>query len=208
MSRPPRAWTDPVGLYRPGDTALHAAPVGLKLAALAALGVAVVVVRGPWPALAALGLAVGAAVVARLPWRATAAGLAPVMLTALLLGGYQAWQRGPALGVAVAADLLSVVVAATVVTATTPVDVLLDLLVRALGPLRRVGVDPEAVALTVALMLRTIPALGRLFVEVRDAARARGLERAPRAVLVPFAVRTVGRARATGEALAARGLGD
>ena len=208
MSPSPRAWTDPVGLYRPGDTPLHAAPVGPKLALLAALGVAVVIVRGPWLALAALGLALGAGVVARLPWRATATGLAPVALTAVVLGGYQTWQRGPALGVEVAADLLSVVVAATVVTATTPVDALLDLLVGALRPLRRVGVDPQAVALAVALMLRTVPALGRLFAEVRDAARARGLERSPRAVLVPFAVRTVGRARATGEALAARGLGD
>ena len=129
-------------------------------------------------------------------------------LTALALGAYQAWQRGPALGVEVAADLLAVVVAATVVTGTTPVDVLLDLLVRALRPFRRLGVDPDAVALAVALMLRTIPALGRLFTEVRDAARARGLERSPRAALVPFAVRAVGRARLTGEALAARGIGD
>jgi len=206
--RQPRAWADPVGLYRPGRSPVHRAPVGLKLALLAALGVAVVVVRGPWSALAAVGLAAAAGVLARLPWRATAAGLAPVTVTAALLGLYQAWQRGPALGVEVAADLLAVVVAATVVTGTTPVDVLLDLLVRAVTPLRRVGVDPEAVALAVALMLRTIPALGRLFVEVRDAARARGLERSPRAALVPFAVRTVGRARVVGEALAARGLGD
>lgn len=203
-----RAWTDPVGLYRPGTTLLHRTPVGAKLALLCALGVAVVVLRGPWPALAALGLAVAAGVVARLPWRATASGLVPVALTAALLGAYQAWQRGPALGVEVAADLLAVVLAATVVTATTAVDVLLDLLVRAVRPLRRVGVDPEAVALAVALMLRTIPALGRLFTEVRDAARARGLDRSPRAHLVPFAVRTVGRARATGDALAARGMGD
>lgn len=208
MSRAPRAWSDPVGLYRPGTTLLHRAPVGLKLVVLAALGVAVVVLRGPWPAVAALGLAVAAGLLARLPWRATAAGLAPVTVTAVLLGAYQSWQRGPALGVEVAADLLAVVVAATVVTGTTPVDVLLDLVVRCVRPLRRVGVDPEAVALALALMLRTIPALGRLFTEVRDAARARGLERSPRAVLVPFAVRTVGRAQVTGEALAARALGD
>jgi len=44
--------------------------------------------------------------------------------------------------------------------------------------------------------------------ESRDAARARGLDRDPRAVVVPAAVRAVGHARRTGEALAARGLGD
>ena len=41
--------------------------------------------------------------------------------------------------------------------------------------------------------------------ETRDAARARGLERNPRAVLIPAAVRMVAHARATGDALAARG---
>ncbi|MBX9245383.1 energy-coupling factor transporter transmembrane protein EcfT, partial [Actinotalea ferrariae] len=34
------------------------------------------------------------------------------------------------------------------------------------------------------------------------------LERDPRAVLVPAAVRAVGRARRTGDALAARGIAD
>ena len=41
-----------------------------------------------------------------------------------------------------------------------------------------------------------------------DAARARGLERDPRARLVPLVVRSVAHARATGEALDARGIGD
>ena len=58
-----------------------------------------------------------------------------------------------------------------------------------------VGVETAAVLVQAAL-------------ESRDAARARGLERSPRAVVVPAAVRMVGHARATGEALAARGLGE
>ena len=70
------------------------------------------------------------------------------------------------------------------------------------------GLRPEIFALSVALMLRTIPALVQTAGEVRDAARARGLERCPRALLVPAAIRTVARARATGEALAARGLAE
>ena len=42
----------------------------------------------------------------------------------------------------------------------------------------------------------------------RDAARARGLERSPRARLTPVAIRVVAHARATGDALHARGIGD
>ncbi|RYE75981.1 MAG: energy-coupling factor transporter transmembrane protein EcfT, partial [Myxococcales bacterium] len=44
--------------------------------------------------------------------------------------------------------------------------------------------------------------------ETRDAARARGLQRSPRARLIPMVLRVVAHARATGDALHARGLGD
>ncbi|MCV2393348.1 energy-coupling factor transporter transmembrane protein EcfT [Actinotalea sp. M2MS4P-6] len=202
------SWLDPAGLYRPGTSLVHRAPLWLRLGGLAALGVALVVLRGPWSALAVLAAVIGLAALARLPWRATLRGVLPALVTAVLVAAYQTWQRGWEVGVEVGADLLSLVLAATVVTATTRADVLLDAAVRTLRPLRRVGVDPEAVSLAISLMLRTMPALATLAGETRDAARARGLERSPRALLVPLAVRTVGRARATGEALAARGLGE
>lgn len=197
-----------LGLYHPADSPVHRAPVGARLAALAAVGIAVVVLRGPWTALGLLGAVLVVAAVARLPWRPTLRGLVPLLLTAALLAAYQAWQRSWPLAVEVAADLLTVALAATVVTATTPADRLLDAVHRALRPLRRVGVDPDAVALATQLMLRAVPAVGELAEQTRDAARARGLERSPRALLVPFALRTVAHAQALGEALAARGLGD
>lgn len=197
-----------LGLYRPGTTLLHRAPLSVRVAALVVLALAVVLLRGPWTSLAALGLGCLAAVLARLPLRATVRGLGPVLLTALAIACYQTWQRGWDVGAEVSGDLLALVVAGTVVTATTPTDVLLDGLTRAVRPLRRLGLPPEGFALAVALMLRTVPALGDLFGEVRDAAKARGLERSPRALLVPFAIRTVGRARTVGDALAARGIGD
>lgn len=198
----------PLGQYRHGTSVLHRLPAPAKLAALGVLGVAVVVSRGPVASLVLLALAATAVAVARVSWRSTVRSLLPVLVTAGVLAAYQWWQRGPAVATEVAADLLSLVLAATAVTATTPADRMLDVLERAVGPLRRVGVRPEVVALAVALMLRAVPALLTTAHEVRDAARARGLERNPRAVLVPTAVRTVARARSTGEALAARGIGD
>ena len=53
-----------------------------------------------------------------------------------------------------------------------------------------------------------VPFLAGAFYDVRDAARARGLERHWVARLSPVVVRAVGFAQATGEALAARGLGE
>jgi biotin transport system permease protein len=198
----------PLGLYRHGTSPMHRLPAGAKLAGLAVLGVAVVVARGPVASVALLAVAVLASAAGRVPLRSVVRSLLPVLVTTALVAGFQWWQRGPAVAVEVAADILSLVVAAGAVTATTPADRMLDLLDRALRPLRGLGVRPDVVALAVALMLRTVPALLTTAGEVRDAARARGLERSPRALLVPAAVRTVARARATGEALAARGIGD
>lgn len=204
--RPP--WAGPLGLHHPGTTVLHRARPGLKLAGLALLGVAVVVATGPLSAVLALGVGVLLALVGRLPPHVTLRGLGPVLVTAALVGLYQWWARGWPVAVEVALDLVALVLAAVVVTATTPADRLLDTLTWLARPLRHVGLPPETFALAVGLMLRTVPALARTVHEVRDAARARGLERDPRALLVPAAVRTVAHARAVGDALAARGLGE
>jgi len=214
VARPPRRraprarWTGPLGLYSPGSTWLHRLSPGWKILALAVLSVALTVWRTPAVALTALGVAVLLLLVSRAPLRQTARALLPVALVATLLGVFQWWSRDLSAAVAVSGTLLALVVLATVVTVTSPADRVLDTVVRAAGPLRRVGLSPEVVGLTVTLMLRSVPLLVELAWEVRDAARARGLERSPRAYLVPFVLRTVARAHRTGDALAARGILD
>ena len=209
MSGPLRSpWAGPLGLYHPGTTVLHRAPAGSKLALLAVVAIAVVAARGPASAVAFLGVALLAQVVARVPWHRTTRGLVPALVTAALIGAYQWWARGWPTAVEVAVDLVALVLLGAVVTATTRADTLLDVLTRWARPLRHVGLRPETFALTVGLFLRTIPVLVRMSMETRDAARARGLDREPRAILVPAAVRMVAHARATGDALAARGLDE
>lgn len=201
-------WSVPLGLYQPGTTPVHRLGAGPKLVVLAVLGVALVA----WPrwqvAVGGLAFVVAAALLARLRWRDSARGLVPILVLLAVVAAFQTWQRGWEVAVQVSASLFALVLAGTVLTATTPGDRLVDLLVGGVRPLARLGLKPEVFALAVALMLRTIPALLEVFGEARDAARARGLDRQPRAVLVPTAVRTVARAHAVGDALAARGLGE
>ena len=194
------------GPARPA-TIWHRIRPGPKLALLAVWGLAVVLLHGPAPTASFAALTLVAVLTARLPRRATLRVLAPVLVTAGLAGGYQVWARGGAVGLEVALDLVTLVLAALVVTGTTRIDALLDQVTRAARPVRR-WVDPDRLALALALTVRSVPALLTTARETRDAARARGLERDPRALVVPAAVRAVGRARSTGEALAARGLGD
>lgn len=201
-------WSGPLGQHVPGSSALHRVPPGVKLLALLVAGAVLVLVRGPESSVVALGLALAAAVVGRLPVRRTARGLVPLLVTAGLVGGYQWWARGWQVGVEVALDLVAVVLAASVVTATTRADAMLAVVARLAGPLRHVGLRPDVVALAMGMMLRAVPVLVGSSLEARDAARARGLDRDPRALLVPAAVRMVGHGYRTGEALAARGVVD
>lgn len=201
-------WSVPLGIYQPGTTPVHRLGAGPQLALLAVLGITLVAWSRWEVAVGGLAVVLASAVLARLRWRYSARGLVPILVLLIGIAGFQVWQRGWEVAVQVSASLFALVLAGTILTATTPADRLVDLLVRGARPLARLGLKPEVFALAVALMLRTIPALGEVLGEARDAARARGLEREPRAILVPTAVRTVARAHSVGEALAARGLAE
>ncbi len=197
-----------LGLYRPGTTWLHRLSASAKLGGLLVASVVVVAVRGPVSGVVALAIAVGLAAWSGAGLRLLFRAVRVLVLMAAVLAAYTAWQSGWERAVEVSTDLLALVVLATVMTATTPIDEVLDTITRALGPLRRFGADPERVALAFALMLRAVPTTLDLARQTGDAARARGLERDPRARLVPLVIRSVAHARATGEALDARGIAD
>ena len=198
----------PLGTYRPGTTVWHRIPAGPKLGLVVLTSVVVVALRGPWPAVGALGVALLVSAWARVPVTAVWRGLRPLLVFVAVLGAFQWWQRGWPVAVEIVATTVALVVVATTFTATTPTDRMLDAIVRGLQPFRRFGVSPEKVALAFSLMITAIPAIFEIFRETREAAKARGLERSPRANLSPMAIRTVAHAYDTGAALHARGIGD
>ena len=197
-----------LGLHQPGATWLHRLPAAAKLVGLLASSIVVVVLSGPASGLVALAVAALLLRISGARLGLTLRALRWLLLTAALLGGWTAWQSGWPRAVEVVADLLALVLLATTLTVTTPVDEVMEAISAGLRPLRRVGVDPEQVGLAFSLMLRAIPSTLVLAEESRSAALARGLERSPRALLVPFVIRVVARARDTGEALHARGIGE
>lgn len=194
--------------YVPGTSLIHRMPLWLKFLLVLACGAASFLVVD-WR-LAAAVLAVlcvlfllsGAGAV-RL-FRA----VRPLLPVLLVIGAFQWWQLGAPVAARIVLNILLCVVAASLLTATTPLHRLLDGVVSLARPFRRFGADPERFALTIAIMLRSIPFIAGAFSDVRDSARARGLERNPRALVLPVFITTVAYARHTGEALAARGLGE
>ena len=199
------------GTYVGGDSCLHRAPPGLKVAVLAVLMVLLVALGGPAMTGAAALLVAGWYALARIPARIAVAQLWPLRWFMLMLIAFQLWSAGWVSAVVVSANLAVAVAAASLVTLTTRVEDMRDAVTRALVRLRRVGfrgVDPERAGLLIALTIRSIPVIVALSETARQARVARGLERSVRAFVTPLVVRTVRHADRVGEALMARGVDD
>lgn len=197
-----------VGVYQPGDTLLHRLPVGAKVLVLGALSLTIVLVRSMPAALVFLALALLLALVARVRLGTLVRAARVILMFAVFVAALQWWWYGRDKAIETLLDLVSLALAAIVVSATTPINAMLDALIRWLTPLRHVGVNPDRVSLTFALAIQSLPGTVALALETRDAARARGLGAHPRAYLTPFVIRVVARAHETGDALHARGIGD
>ncbi|MBB3082682.1 energy-coupling factor transporter transmembrane component T family protein [Geodermatophilus sabuli] len=198
-----------LSLYLPGASPVHRAPAGLKLAVLAALGVGlflvsrVEVVAGALAAVLAVGLAV-----ARLPGRALWAQVRPVWIWLAALFVVHLLVTGPLPGAVAVLRLLTLVLAAAVVTATTRVTALVAVVEWLVQPLRLVGVRPARVGLVVAMTLRFIPLLAERAARIREAQTARGAERVRLGLLVPLVISVLQLAHTLSEALDARGADD
>ncbi|MGZ4602716.1 MAG: CbiQ family ECF transporter T component [Kineosporiaceae bacterium] len=197
-----------IGLYVAGDSPVHRAPAALKLGGLAVLLLAVGFASSGWVLLVAAVVVVAVAALSGVGARAVAAQVRPLLWVLAPLVAVQVWVAGPAAAVRVAGALSLAVAAAGLVTLTTRTEELLDVLTSLLRPLRRLGVDPDRVALVLALAVRSVPVLAGLAAEVREARAARGAERSIRAFAVPFVIRSLRHADRLGEALAARGVDD
>jgi biotin transport system permease protein len=197
-----------IGLYQAGSSVLHRVPAGWKLLAMLLAIIGVVLLSAPWQlGVAALVVAAGFAM-ARIPVRSVWAQLWPMRWLLLLVGVFQVIFAGPERAVMVCGTLLLTVAIAALVTLTTRVTEMLDVCQRLLGPLRRVGVDPDRAGLVLALTIRCVPLMVDIVGAVSEARKARGAGFSLRALVVPSVVRALRRADAIGDALTARGVDD
>lgn len=196
-----------IQLYRPGNSVLHRAPAGLKL----------------------MVLAISALLLSLIPQTAASIGVVLLLVCALyLVAGFRVREIGTelwrirwlvaVLGAALAVffsplvawvstgRVIALLLLASLLTLTTRMAALLETLHRVLRPVRRLGVDADAVAMTLSLTITMIPVVAAFADHVRDAQRARGVRLGVRAV-VPLLVRALRHADDVSDALVARGLG-
>ncbi|MBA3524796.1 MAG: energy-coupling factor transporter transmembrane protein EcfT [Geodermatophilaceae bacterium] len=198
----------PLGLYLPGSSLLHRLPAGVKLSALGVGVLALLWADRPVVLTGAAGLVVTLFAVARVPVSTAVAQLRPLFWFAIVLFGLQLLLTDLPTAAGVITRMVLTVALAALVTLTTRVTAMLDVLERVLGPLRWFGVSPERVGLVLALTIRGVPVVAGIVTTVRDAHRARGAGSWPWQLLVPVLVRVLRYADALGDALVARGFDD
>jgi len=203
-----KAGNELFGTYQPAGSRLEALSVGWKYVLLLALTIPAIAAGRWWFSLASIVVTIVILVAARVGVRRAAGLSVGMVVVCALVVAVQALAGHVVTGVVVVENLVLALYATRVLTLTTPIPELVDGIAIACRPLRFFRVDPERIALAVAVMVRSLPHLLGAFDEVREAATARGIRRNPVAYVAPVVVRAVAYAHATGDALAARGLGE
>lgn len=198
--------TPVLGLYQPGTGWLFRLGAGWKYLVVLALTIPPLVVREWWFTVAVVGLTFLLLVSSKLqPRRVLNVGW--LLWTVLvMLAVYHVIAMKFDAAIIHPGNILNAVLAARMLTLTTPVPVLIDALVRVLRPLP--GINAEKVAMALALMIRSIPYLIGSIDDARDAVKARGVTNNPLGLLTPVMLNAVAYAERTGEAMAARGIPD
>ena len=196
------------GAYVPGGSFLHRLPAGAKLAGLALSCTTLLLLRSPAPLAGAAVVVVVLYAVSGVGAAAAWAQVRPIRWFAVALFCVQLlFADLPAAASSTLRVVLAVALAG-LVTLTTRTSALMACLERCLTPVRFAGLDPFRLSLLLSLTLRSVPVMADLVTRVREAQRARGIERSARAFAVPLVVGALRHADALGEALAARGLDD
>ena len=194
-----------LSLYVPGGSLVHRLSAGTKLLILFAASAALFAVSGI--AVHAIELAAIAVLfrIAGLPWRDTLHQLRPALLFLVPIFLFHVFVTDWALGLETVLRIVVLLLLAVLVTLTTRLSDMIDVIERAARPLRHVGVNPSKVGMMLSMVIRFIPLMVREAQEILEAQRARGLDRSAIALLVPLLIKTLKMADNLSDAIDARG---
>jgi len=191
--------------YFPGDSWLHQRAAGQKLLLLMLVGAGLMWVRD-WRILAlvvciVLLLLQQSGVRVLQLWQHIRA----LSWLVLALVVFTAFVQSPLAALEVGLRMTALLLAALLVSMTTSIAKMMEVLIWLLQPLHALGwLNSERVALVFGLTLRLIPELSVQWHEIREAQAARGLKANPLTMGVPMLLRTLKRAQEIADALDAR----
>ncbi len=194
-------------VYVQGQGVLQRLPAGIKLAALALTGATLMWVQQWLILLLALILMLGLVAWSGVTFRRIWQQVRLLGWFMLVLGTYSALVQSPVIAAEMLLRLSTLILAAQLVSMTTPITQMMSVIQYLLMPLDRLGwVSAERVSLACGLTLRLIPELGLQWHDIREAQAARGLKPGVLSMLVPMLLRTIRRAEEIAEAIDARSI--
>ena len=194
-----------LSLYVPGESPVHRLPAGAKLTALVAGSGALFAVPGIPVHAGELLVVLALYHVARLPWREVFDPLRPALLFLVPIFLFHVFFTDWRLGLETVLRVLVLLLLAVLVTLTTKLSDMIEVLESVMRPLRHVGVNPSKVGMMLSLVIRLIPLMMREAAEILEAQRARGLDRNAIALLVPLLIKALKMADDLSDAMDARG---
>jgi biotin transport system permease protein len=193
-----------ISLYISSATWLHKIPAGVKLAVLAIASLLVLPV-GDWTLLSFACTAVIAVYFSLgKPGPARLWSLRILLPLVLGIGLFQVLVTGWESALLSIFRILFMVMLADLVTASTPMQDMMRVVLPLFAPLKFIGLKPETLALSVALVIRFIPVLAAQWAAQSDAWRARSGKRPGFKLIIPFISRALARTDQIAESIAAR----
>lgn len=194
-----------ISLYFPGHSHLHRFPAGIKLSGLAIISIGLYPIQNPWWLLPALLLvfvayhSLGTGGLARL-WI-----IKPLLPLFVLIFAVQWWTQNVASALVLLQRMLVLIWLANLITLTTRMDAMMDAVLPILTPLRWLGIRTERIAFAVTLLVRFVPVLMAVMLNLLEAWKARGGGRAVWQLAIPMMINAIRLSDHVAEALAARG---
>ena len=194
-----------LSLYVPGRSPVHRLPAGAKLLALAVGSSALFVVPGIPVHSVELLTVLALFRIARLPWREVLDQLRPALVFLVPIFLFHAFVTDWVLGLETVLRILVLLLLAVIVTLTTKLSDMIEVLEKIMRPLRFAGINPAKVGMMLSMVIRLIPLMMRQAGEILEAQRARGLDRNAIALLVPLLIKALKMADDLSDAMDARG---
>jgi len=193
-------------LTSPIETPLHQVGAGRKLLGLAVLSIGLFALQDVWLVLIAGFVLASTYLTLGLTFaRFGATMLRPLWPFIVILGLWHGWTGEWAVGLIIGGKMLIAVGLANLVTMTTRLEDLIDVVERAAAPLARFGLPPRVLAVTIALVIRFTPVLMDKAGQLGQAWRARSARRVNWRIVLPISLMALDDAERVAEAIRARG---
>lgn len=195
-----------ISLTSPVETRAHRWPAGAKLAALCLASAGLFALRGPgWHLLVLGAVLLLYALPGRVFWRSGIGHLWMLWPFVAIVGLYHLATNSLGEGAEIILRMISAVALANLVTMTTRLSEMIAVLQILLAPLRRFGLNPRALELAIAMVIRFTPVLLARGQGLVESWRARSRRRPSWRIVLPFTISALEEADHVAEALKARG---